>query len=68
MRSALPINHLASETMPAPVRASYNFGSSFLFDAIIVGGGPAGFSAALALARQQHPTIVFNDFELFERT
>lgn len=46
--------------MPAPTRPSLRLNSSFLFDAIVVGAGPAGLSAALALCRMKHPAVVFS--------
>ena len=46
--------------MPAPVRPNFNLNSSFLFDALIVGAGPAGLSAALALCRMKRPVVVFS--------
>lgn len=46
--------------MPAPTRPSLNLNSSFLFDAIVVGAGPGGLSAALALCRMKRPCVVFS--------
>lgn len=40
-----------------------NFDTSILFDAIIIGAGPAGLSAALALCRMKRPAVVFSDGE-----
>jgi len=34
--------------------------SRIIFDAIIIGGGPAGLSAALALSRVRRPTLVIS--------
>jgi gliotoxin/aspirochlorine biosynthesis thioredoxin reductase len=47
--------------MPAPNIPKFNFGPAFLFDAIIIGAGPAGLSAALAMSRQKRPAVVFSD-------
>ncbi len=33
---------------------------SNLVDALIIGGGPAGLTTALAMARQQHTSVVFD--------
>lgn len=49
--------------MPAPTRPNLTLNSSFLFDAIIVGAGPAGLSAALALCRMKRPAVVFSTTE-----
>lgn len=46
--------------MPAPTIPQHSFDSSFLFDVIVIGAGPAGLSAALALCRMAHPTVVFS--------
>ena len=40
-----------------------NYDTSFLFDATIIGAGPAGLSAALALYRMKRPTVAFSDGE-----
>ena len=32
-------------------------------DAVVIGGGPAGVSAALTLARQMHPVVLFDSGE-----
>lgn len=49
--------------MPAPTRPTLNLNSSFLFDAIIIGAGPGGLSATLALCRMKRPTVVFSTSE-----
>lgn len=50
--------------MPLPTKPHHNFTTSTLFDAIIIGAGPAGLSAALALCRMKRTVVVFstNDF------
>lgn len=47
--------------MPSLIKSSSNLTSSFLFDAIIIGAGPAGLSAALTLCRQKRPAVIFSD-------
>lgn len=47
--------------MPRPSKPNLTLDSSFLFDAIIVGAGPAGLSAALAMARAQPMSVVFSN-------
>ena len=46
--------------MPLPTKPQLNFSPSTLFDAIIIGAGPAGLSAALALCRMKRTTVVFS--------
>lgn len=46
--------------MLAPVRPNLTLSSSFPFDALIIGAGPAGLSAALALSRVKRPAVVFS--------
>ncbi|OCK75255.1 hypothetical protein K432DRAFT_308946 [Lepidopterella palustris CBS 459.81] len=45
--------------MPALELPNLNLSSKHLFDAIIVGAGPAGLSAALAWSRVRRTTVVF---------
>lgn len=46
--------------MPPPSLPNLNLNSSFLYDAIILGAGPAGLSAALALCRVRRTAVVFS--------
>ena len=49
--------------MPPLAKPDFNLNSSFIFDAVIIGAGPAGLSAALALCRMKRPTVVFSTGE-----
>lgn len=46
--------------MAPPTRPNLALNSEFVFDAIIIGAGPAGLSAALTLCRVKRPAIVFS--------
>ena len=46
--------------MPLPTKPTLNLSSSHLFDALIIGAGPAGLSAALALCRMKRTSVVFS--------
>ncbi|KAL9094763.1 MAG: hypothetical protein Q9165_003034 [Trypethelium subeluteriae] len=49
--------------MPAPTRPDLKLNSQHLFDAIIIGAGPAGLSAGLALSRVKRTTVIFTSGE-----
>lgn len=48
-------------TMPNPVKAKINLSSSILYDALVIGAGPAGLSTALALSRVKRTAAVFGN-------
>lgn len=47
--------------MPPPTKPNLSLSSRFLFDALIIGAGPAGLSAALSLSRVRGSSVVFSD-------
>lgn len=47
--------------MPPPTKPILDLTSASLFDALIIGAGPAGLSAALGLARVRGTSVVFSD-------
>ena len=47
--------------MPPPIKPVFNLNTELLFDALIIGAGPAGLSAALALSRVKGTSVVFSN-------
>lgn len=59
LQKSLSLSRLATDFQVAKVRNM----SSQIYDALIVGGGPAGLAAALPIARQARTAVVFDSKE-----
>lgn len=61
--------HLDQAVLREPTSESINMGGAVqtIYDALIIGGGPAGLSAALALARVCRSSMVFDSGEYRNR-
>lgn len=57
-----PVNNwigINCKKMPAPIRPNLDLSPARVFDVIIVGAGPAGLAAALALSRVNRTVVIF---------